>query len=94
MSSDNSSEGHPIDFSKTEELKLIADELLTKRNWKKASKELLGGGIEYATGQDHMVKILKRLLELELPFDELKKQLTGFVNERADFVEYAYEHAP
>lgn len=84
----------PIDFSNTQYLKKIEPLLLIQEEWKRASEELLGGGIEYTDGQKHIINILKHLLDLQLPFEETVKQLTNIVKERETFISFAYENAP
>jgi hypothetical protein len=95
MSGQDSNESKPIDFSNREYLASIEPELITPgESWEDAKIEMLGHGMEYVGGQEHMLKILKRMLELQLPFEELVKQLTGFVNERDEFTKHAWENDP
>ena len=84
-----------IDFSNTDDLKRIEGELVTIEGWAQTQIDIegLGGGLGYHTGQQHMVTLLEHLINLKLPFEEMKQQLTGLVQERKKFLEYALDNS-
>lgn len=89
MSPNQPEENKPLDFSNTNDLLKIDNELFTIEQWHEIKEDMGLFASGYASGQQSMVKILIHLLELKLPFDELNKQLTGFVTERNAFTKHA-----
>jgi hypothetical protein len=86
----NADENQAIDFSNQEYLKSIEQDLIVPGDWINDNpEELTGFMMGYVDGQEDMVKILNRLLELQLPFEETVKQLTGFVAEREALIKRA-----
>jgi hypothetical protein len=95
MEPENSPENIPMDFSNPAYLSSIAEDMLMPEEWgTEVTESLLAYGTEYILGQNAMVVVLKRMLELQLPFEELKKQLTGFVSEREAFLKHAHNNMP
>jgi hypothetical protein len=89
MSSDQPEEKMPMDFSNMESARkyLEAKSLVVPANWEETKKTFGTSGLEYVGGQDDMVQILREIALIE-DAAELKKQLTGFLNEREDFFGY------
>lgn len=94
MDNINSNKKPVIDFSKTTDLIKIEEDLVTPKNWEEAKESMLGYGMEYVQGQYHMLRILNTMLDLDLCFEELKQQLTGFVNERKAMHDFALANDP
>lgn len=88
MNSKQSLNPDELDFSNTNDLLKIDDDLFTIERWSQLKEDLGLFSDGYASGQKSMIMMLNRLLELELSFEDLKKQLTGLVNERSKFVEF------
>ena len=85
MGSDQPEEKKPIDFSDRKYLE--SEGLVVPANWEETKKTFGTSGLEYVGGQDDMVQILRQISLIE-DAAELKKQLTGFLNEREDFFGY------
>ena len=90
MTISNTSENESIDFSKTGDLATIVSGLATKDNWDEECMSRYSP-MDYVDGTEHVIKIIDRMLELKLTFEEMKKQLTGLVTERFDFIKDATE---
>ena len=82
------------DFSKSSDLARMVNNFMTVENWREQSMERDAAGFEYLEGTEHVVRVLEIMIDLELPFEELKNQLTGLVKERRNMIEYANMHAP
>lgn len=94
MTLENKDENQPIDFSNTEYLRQITDyALATVENWDMARDDMCGDGIDYTSGQEEIIKILKVMMELPLQFEELRKELTGFIAERENFFKHVWKVA-
>lgn len=87
-------ENPKIDFSNTNDLLLIEEELVTPVTWEDNKIEMLGLGMEYINGQYHMVRILKAMLEQTKTEEELRNELNGFIEERLRMRDWAIRFEP
>jgi len=84
-----------LDFSNPADLKRIVDDLVTPENWEEDFSDrdaASSPGYSYVDGTEHVVRILEFIVDL--PFEEMKQQLTNFIKERRNFIEYANTHGP
>lgn len=84
-----------LDFSNPETLKRISHGLVTPETWEEDFWDRdadSSPGYSYVEGTEHVVRILEFIVAL--PFEEMKQQLTNFVEERRNFIEYANDHGP